>query len=76
MPYYLFFHKLTHLLTQKKDIPKDTILQTKKLIKRVKDLNSFFIGKLHTVQGKMRSIVKGVVNYVPSILNEDGTLKD
>ena len=28
------------------------------------------------MQSKMKLITEGVVNYIPSILNEDGTLKD
>ena len=72
-PYSLFFDNITHFLTQKKILPKATIVQTRKMLNTIKDLNSFFIGKLQAVQGKMKSIVEGVVNYVPSILNEDGT---
>ena len=45
-------------------------------INKVEELNSFFIGKLQAVQSKMKLIVEGVANYIPSILNEDGTLKD
>ena len=45
-PYSIFFDKLTHLLTQKKGLLKDTIVQTRKLLNKVKDLNSFFARKL------------------------------
>ena len=75
-PYSLFFDKLTHFLTQKKDLPKATIVQTKKLINKVKDLNSFFTSKFQAVQRKMKSIAKGVVNYIPPILDDGGALKD
>ena len=46
------------------------------MINKVKDLNSFFSGKLPVVQGKMKSIVEGVVNYIPPILDEGGALGD
>ena len=48
-PYSLFFDKLTQFLTQKKDLPKVTIVQTRKMINKVKELNSFFTGKLQSV---------------------------
>ena len=75
-PYSLFFDKLTQLLTQKKDLPKVTIVQTRKMINKVKDLNSFFSSKLQVVQGKMKSIIEGFVNYIPPILDESGALRN
>ena len=46
------------------------------MINKVKYLNSFFIGKIQAVQGKMKSIAEGVVNYITPILDEGGALKD
>ena len=39
-------------------------------------MNSFFTGKLQSVQGKIKQISEGVVNYIPPILDEGGALKD
>ena len=46
------------------------------MINKVKELNSFFTGKLQSVQGKMKQMSEGVVNYIPPILEEGGALKD
>ena len=46
------------------------------MLNKVKELNSFFTGKLQSVQAKIKQMSEGVVNYIPPIFEEDGTLKD
>ena len=63
------------MLTQK-DLPKVVIISVRKLIHRVKEMNDFFVGKLQLIQNKMKIISTVTPNFVPSILEEGGGVKD
>lgn len=75
-PYLQFFNRLVPLLTQFKELPKGTTISVRKLIGWIRDLNAFFILKLQVVQNKMRWITDAVELLIPSILNEDKTVKE
>lgn len=51
-------------------------MSTRKMIGKVKDLNGFFGGKLQFIQNKMKIIVVGTPNFVPTILDSKGKIKD
>lgn len=64
------------LLSQHKDFPKGTIVPVRKMIGRVRELNAFFTRKLQIIQNKMKLLTDGVDLFIPSILNEDKTIKE
>ena len=45
------------------------------MIHQVKELNSFFIGKIEAVRGKLKSIELGTPDFIPTILNNEGYAK-
>lgn len=45
------------------------------MIHQVKELNSFFNGKIKAVRGKLKSIALGTPNFIPIILNNEGYVK-
>lgn len=47
------------LLIQHKELPKGTIVHVRKMMNKVKELNTFFTGKLWVVQNKMKTITQG-----------------
>lgn len=51
-------------------------MNTRKFIHKVKDLNGFFGGKMQLIQNKMKIIAIGTPNFVPTILEREGKLKD
>lgn len=42
---------------------------------QVKELNSFFNGKIEAIRGKLKSIALGTPNFIPTILNNEGYVK-
>jgi hypothetical protein len=74
-PYIQFFDRLVPLLTQKKELPKEIIVPIRKMIHQVKELNSFFSGKIEAVRGKLKSIALGTPDFIPTILNNEGYVK-
>ena len=47
-----------------------------KMINKVKDLKGFFARKLQLILNKMKAIATGTPNFVPTILDNDGGVKD
>ena len=64
------------MLPYKHDLPKTTIVNTRKEIHKVRSLNGFFGGKMQLVQNKMKIIVVGTPNFIPRILDSEGKIKD
>lgn len=64
------------LLTQKKELPKGTIVPVRKIISRVSGLISFFTGKIQIVHNKVKLITQGIPLFIPSVLNENNIVKD
>lgn len=75
-PYTPFFGNLVPMLAQKKDMPKVKIINTRKMINKVKYLNRFFARKLQLIQNKMKEITTRTSSFVPIILDNDGGFKD
>ena len=48
-PYSQFFHNIIPMLAQKKDLPKVMIINVRKMINKLKELNGFFAGKLQLI---------------------------
>lgn len=46
------------------------------MIGRVRELNTFFSGKLQIVQNKMKLLIDGVELFIPPILNKDKIVKE
>lgn len=70
------FDSLVPLLPQKKDLRKGVIINARKVIHRVKELHGFFIGKMQLIQGKMKTISMGILNFIPNILDVNGFIKE
>ena len=74
-PYIQFFDRLVPLLTQKKELPKEIIVPIRKMIHQVKELNSFFKGKIEAIRRKLKSIALGTPDFISTILNNEGYVK-
>ena len=64
------------MLAKKKESPKDITISTRKMINRVKKLNSFFLGKLQLISNKMNTIVNGSPDFIQKILDDDNNLRE
>ena len=75
-PFTQFFDILVPLLPQKKELPKVVIINARKMINRVKELHGFFLGKMQLIQAKMKKITMGIPNFIPTILDANGVIKE
>ena len=74
-PYMKFFYILIPLLAKKPDL-LDKVVVVKEGMDKVKDFLQFFIGKLATIQKKMKTLTNGFHYLILSILDSDGKVKD
>ena len=75
-PYIHFFDSLVPLLPQRKEFSKGVIINVRKMINMVKELNRIFSSKMQLIQGKMKIIATGIPNFIPTILDVNGVIKE